>query len=357
MKDPHFIPPNVYLDRSFAQLRGWIEDKRPTSVVVIMDRMTERHCLPLLSPHLPPGTQFLGLSQIGEPNKTLEHAHAIWDSLDGIGMDRHGLVISLGGGTITDLGAFVASTYLRGVNSWLIPTTLLGMVDASVGGKTGVNFNGLKNRIGTFQTAQGISINPGFLGTLPPREIANGWAEHVKHRLIHSVQGVEDLLRIQPAHAEAASLESAILDSVRIKQHIVEEDPLEQNGNRKVLNFGHTIGHAFESWAMDNETDLKHGEAIAWGMRVALKMSELRPDCPGAPAGHFEEVSHYIASAVPISCPVPDAAALWALMQSDKKNVGGRVQVVLLNGFGCPVPHAEVDFEHLNAAINALTPA
>ena len=174
---------DIHVDPLFASLRQWLGDNSPTSVAVVTDPMTEKWCLSALNPHLPPGTQFLRLGQHGEKIKSLEHAHALWDSFEGMGMDRHGLVIALGGGTISDLTAFASSTYLRGVRFWLIPTTLLSMVDASIGGKTGINFRGLKNRIGTFAKPEGVSIHTDFLDTLDAREMANGWAEHIKHTL------------------------------------------------------------------------------------------------------------------------------------------------------------------------------
>ena len=348
MKAALALPPETHVDPQFKALRNWLDDHTPTSVVVVTDPLTEKCCLPLLNPHLPPGTQFLRLGQHGETIKSIEHAHALWDSFEGMGMDRHGLVIALGGGTITDLTAFASSTYLRGIDFWLIPTTLLSMVDASIGGKTGINFRGLKNRIGTFSSAVGVSIHTAFLDTLNAREMSNGWAEHIKHTLLSSKQALELPWERTLSDAHPDAFEAAIVHSIGIKAHIVNQDALETNGTRKTLNFGHTSGHALESWALAQSEDLKHGEAVAWGMRIALKMSELHAECPESKPGDFDGASRSLAALIPLPCVPPDAATLWEWMRSDKKNLGDQVKVVLLDGPGCPkidVTVALADFE------------
>ncbi len=346
--------PEPHIDPLFESLRKWLGQHTPTSVVVVTDPMTEKWCLPALNPHLPPGTQFLRLGQHGEKIKSIEHTHALWDSFEGMGMDRHGLVIALGGGTITDLTAFASSTYLRGVHFWLIPTTLLAMVDAAVGGKTGINFRGLKNRLGTFASPVGISIHTAFLDTLNAREMSNGWAEHIKHTLIASEEAAqlpwEDTMR----NAQPQAFEEAILYSIGIKSNIVDQDPTETKGARKTLNFGHTTGHALEAWAMGQSIDLKHGEAVAWGMRIALKLSELNESCPNCASGDFDGVSRSLMELIPLPCNVPDAPVLWEFMRSDKKNEGDQVKVVLLDGPGRPKFDQEVTLTDLEQAILQL---
>jgi 3-dehydroquinate synthase len=344
---------HVHIDPTFEALRSWIELKRPTSIVVITDQQTEKHCLPHLTPHLPPGTQFLGLAGHGESIKTLEYLHAIWDSLEGMSMDRNGLIIALGGGTVTDLVAMAAGTYMRGIPFWLIPTTLLGMVDASIGGKTGINFNGLKNRIGTFHNPEGISIHTDNLSSLDPRELRNGWAEHIKHILIHPDaldESMADTLPKLDASIPAAELSHAIATSVGIKWSTVLQDPEEKSGMRKVLNFGHTTGHALESSILGSGGDIKHGEAIAWGMRIALIISGQHASCPQVDDNTYRLVIDFLKQQVPLHCAVPDAVTLWRIMSTDKKNAGGQILMVLLDGPGNPVIDVPVTFEAFEAA-------
>ena len=355
MSGQDLFPEHIHLDARFEALRTWLDEHRPPSIVVITDRNTEKHCLPLLAPHLPPGTQFLALSSHGEAIKTLPFAHGVWDSLEGMGMDRHGLVIGLGGGTVTDLVAFTADTYMRGVHCWLIPTTVLGMVDASVGGKTGINLNHLKNRIGTFHTPDGISINPEFLSTLDDRERRNGWAEHFKHHLITSDAPLEMTGGLIDGTASGEEVMKALAYSVRSKWDVVTQDPTESTGWRKILNFGHTGGHALEGWALENGVDIKHGEAVAWGMRLALNLSILHPECPGADEAAFAPLLEFFERAFPLPGAMPDKEELWARMQTDKKNLGGRLRFVLLDGVGQPKPDLEVSRELVDSALGRMT--
>jgi 3-dehydroquinate synthase len=319
-----------------------------------MDRNTEKHCLPELNAHLPPGAQFLQMSGVGEPIKSLEHAHALWDSLDGLGVDRRGLIVALGGGTITDLAGFAAATYLRGVACWPIPTSLLAMVDASIGGKTGINFRGLKNRIGTFTMPEGVSIHPGFLETLPEREWRSGLAEHIKHMLIHAEGSLDGVERLQPHGTDWSRLEHSLALSVRIKSEIVQRDTKETEGIREHLNFGHTAGHALESWALETGQDVRHGEAIAWGMQVSLKMSEMHANCPNLGTGACDQVIALIQKVVPLPIQAPNAQVLWEYMLADKKNQSGAVHEVLLDGIGQPLSGVEIDFGAFESATAQL---
>ena len=351
---------HTHLDPTFSRLREWIDDHRPTSIAVVMDSQTERHCLPILAPHLPPGTQLLSLSGHGEDMKSLEHVHALWDSLEGMGMDRRGLIVALGGGTVTDLTAFAASTYFRGTALWLVPTTVLAMVDAAIGGKTGINFRGLKNRIGTFYTPEGISLHPEMLHTLSPREWRNGWTEHIKHLLLSKktlpeVGSDARLHRLLTNTAPGEEVASAILESVQIKSGVVSEDPTETNGRRRVLNLGHTVGHAIESWSMEHDKGIKHGEAVAFGIRVCLAMSKAHPSCPSAEDMNDAAISSFLSDQLGLDCTPPSAEVLWTLMGTDKKNAGGEIQVILLDGPGRPVEDVTLSFEEFAAAYAQVT--
>ncbi len=356
MHDPSTL---TYLDPTFDRLRQWVDDHRPTSIAVVMDSQTERHCLPLLAPHLPPGTQFLRMAGHGEGIKSLEHAHALWDSLEGMGMDRQGLILALGGGTVTDLAAFVASTHLRGTPLWLVPTTVLSMVDAAIGGKTGINFKGLKNRIGTFYSPEGISLHPQMLDTLDGREWRSGWTEHIKHLLLHdaelpSTDAASPLRRLLQGEAAQDEVATALLASVRIKSAVVSEDPFESTGRRRILNLGHTVGHALESWAMEHGEDINHGEAVAFGLRVCLAMSQAHPDCASARAMDCASCSALLQEFMPLPCAPPAADVLWALMGTDKKNARGEVQVVLLDGPGQPKEGVALTFGEFERALEQV---
>ena len=338
------------LDPQLHHLLDWIDRTRPNRLAVIMDPNTEKHCLPVVSPLLPPHTDFLRLSEAGEGIKRIEHAHALWSSLDEA-------IIGLGGGTVTDLSAFVASTYLRGVDFWLIPTTLLAMVDAAAGGKTGINLGGAKNRIGTFAHPAGISLCPEFLATLPQRQLLSGMAEHVKHiLLVHPLNEWSGRMEALPAldgPIEPKDFADLIRESVDIKESIVLQDVEETNGIRKQLNLGHTAGHALESWAMSEGLDLLHGEAVAWGLGVELAISagRLAPDTPAAAAMLALRTTLETRFPCPVSIPPPEALWEWARM--DKKNDGEAVRMVLLSEEGAPVVDQPVILEEFSAVCGA----
>ena len=345
------------LDPQLHHLLDWIDRTRPNRLAVIMDPNTEKHCLPVVSPLLPPHTDFLRLSEAGEGIKRIEHAHALWSSLDEAGYDRNSAIIGLGGGTVTDLSAFVASTYLRGVDFWLIPTTLLAMVDAAAGGKTGINLGGAKNRIGTFAHPAGISLCPEFLATLPQRQLLSGMAEHVKHiLLVHPLNEWSGRMEALPAldgPIEPEDFADLIRESVDIKESIVLQDVEETNGIRKQLNLGHTAGHALESWAMSEGLDLLHGEAVAWGLGVELAISagRLAPDTPAAATMLALRTKLETRFPCPVSIPPPEALWEWARM--DKKNDGEAVRMVLLSEEGAPVVDQPVILEEFSAVCGA----
>ena len=352
---------NPELDPHFLGVLDWIDRTKPHQLAVVMDQNTERHCLPLILPLLPPHADFLCLSQNGESIKSIENAHALWSSLDEAGFDRKGALIGLGGGTVTDLTGFVASTYLRGIEFWLIPTTLLAMVDAASGGKTGINFKGAKNRIGTFSKPSGVSLCPTFLATLPTRHLKSGLAEHVKHLLIQlSPEQVSLRLSQLPTdfqEAESEVFSSLILESIRIKEHIVNQDPKELTGFRKVLNFGHTFGHALESWAMVQGLDVLHGEAVAWGLESELSLSAARLSKNSQEASNLLAIKDQLSQIFP--CPVtpPEPRELWKWALKDKKNTGDAVLMVLLSETGATLVDQVVTEQEFALACAANTPS
>ena len=349
---PH---PTPVLDPDFAPLLAWLKARRPSRIALVMDPNTERSCLPHLVSVLPDDVDFLCLSEDGEGVKSLDNAHALWQALDRAGYDRNSVLIGLGGGTVTDLTGFVASTFMRGMDFWLIPTTLLGMVDAAIGGKTGINLQSGKNRVGTFAFPCGVSLNPDFLATLPTRQLRAGMAEHIKHILLtgdkarvdSALQAAMDALQSESPAGFAPIIE----ESAAIKMDVVSQDAQERSGHRKLLNLGHTAGHALESWALKEGHDLLHGEAVAWGLRFALALSADRLDQDSPEALWMLSVAEGFKHQ--LSCPVtpPSADVLWEWAVRDKKNHGREVLIVLLAGPGQPQFDQRVRFEEFERAV------
>ena len=254
----------------------------------------------------------------------------VWTQLGNGGGTRHSLMVNLGGGMITDLGGFAASTFKRGIKYINIPTTLLSMVDASVGGKTGINFNGLKNEIGVFNSPQRVIIDTEFLRTLDYENICSGYAEMLKHGLISDVESYAELLDFDLDKVDYAHLAQMVGKSVAVKERVVEEDPFE-HGIRKALNLGHTAGHAFESWALSRKPYL-HGYAVAWGLICELYLSCTKT---GFPTDKMRQTVQFIKryyGVLPITCD--DYEELYEYMTHDKKNTAGIINFTLLGGIG-----------------------
>ena len=236
---------------------------------VLTDEHTQRLCLPSLkeSGLLKDAVEIcIGAEDV---HKTLETLASVWMALSTQGATRHSLLINLGGGMVTDLGGFAAATFKRGISYINIPTTLLAMVDASVGGKTGINFNGLKNEIGAFAPANSVLIETEFLRTLDTHNFFSGYAEMLKHGLISNTAHWAELLNFDSSSIDYAALKQLVGQSVQVKEDIVEQDPFE-HGIRKALNLGHTVGHAFESMALAENRPVLHGYAVAWGIVCEL---------------------------------------------------------------------------------------
>ena len=267
----------------------------------------------------------------GEENKKLASVELIWRFLSNSSADRRSLLINIGGGMLTDLAGFAASTFKRGIDFINIPTTLLSQVDASVGGKTGFNFNGLKNEIGTFREPQTVLIHTPFLRTLDVYNFISGYAEMIKHGLIYSPDHLEELMSFDTANIDYGILKEMIRHSVEIKEYFVLNDPTEKN-IRKALNFGHTAGHAIESLAMEQNRPVLHGYAVAWGMVAELFLSE--ENC-GIPSSDVSRISGFIKNLYG-SFPLQedDFQKIWELMLHDKKNEGDRINFTLLSGIG-----------------------
>jgi 3-dehydroquinate synthase len=262
-----------------------------------------------------------------ENNKKIESVALIWEFLSKNGADRKSLLINIGGGMLTDLAGFAASTFKRGIDFMNIPTTLLSQVDASVGGKTGINFNGLKNEIGTFQEPVAVIIDTGFLKTLDHENFLSGFAEMIKHGLIYNPGHLEELKQINLDNIDYEKMQEMIRQSVEVKEYFVSSDPTEQN-IRKALNFGHTAGHAFESLAMEQKRPVLHGFAVAWGIIVELLLSVKK--CGYNEKECIELVSWLkkIYGNFPVTAV--DFDRIHELMTHDKKNDSGNINFTLL---------------------------
>lgn len=300
-------------------------------IFILTDQTTHDMCLPKLQNFLClKGAQSIVI-KAGDTNKTLDSLAEVWTALSQGGATRHSLMINLGGGMVTDLGGFAASTFKRGIDFINIPTTLLAMVDASVGGKTGINFGGLKNEIGVFSDSKFVIINTQFLDTLDHDNICSGYAEMLKHGLISDNKHWAELVGFNLSQPDLAQLQRMVAESIKVKERIVTEDPHE-HGIRKALNLGHTVGHALESFAMKHGRPVLHGYAVAYGMVCELYLSARKT---GFPTDKMHQTVRFILDhygRLPYTCD--DYPELLELMRHDKKNTSGIINFTLLGGIG-----------------------
>ena len=300
---------------------------------VLVDEHTLGHCYPVVLNTV----KRLREAEIieiesGEGNKNIDVCRNIWSTLSALGADRQSLLINIGGGVIGDMGGFAAATFKRGISFINIPTTLLAQVDASVGGKLGIDLDSLKNEVGVFGDPAGVFIHPGFLQTLPPRQLLSGLAEVIKHTII-SDKKYWKLVRDEfKGEGRDPDWERIILRSVEIKNDIVKRDPKER-GVRKALNFGHTIGHALESWSLEGGgAELLHGEAVAVGMVCEAWLSALK--C-GLDKSLLGEITSFILHTFrSVKLEPFDDLRLVELMKHDKKNSRGKINFTLVSGIG-----------------------
>lgn len=320
---------SIFFENSLQQLKVFLAENHYSKIFFLVDSNTEKYCLPLLKERLPDLLDFDIIElDPGEENKNIDFCIGIWKMLLDFNADRNSLLINLGGGVVTDMGGFAASTFKRGIDFVNIPTTLLSQVDASVGGKTGIDMDGIKNIIGTFAQPKAIFIEPEFLKTLDKRQLRSGFAEIIKHGLIYNADLFEDLRNSEPENISP----EIIHRSVDIKNIIVSQDPFEK-GLRKILNYGHTIGHALESLSLQHDqTPLLHGEAIAIGFICEAFLSNKINGLSGA---ELKTISETILRIFP-KYPVEKTAypELIKLMMHDKKNSQEQISFSLLNKIG-----------------------
>ena len=347
-------------------LPAWLQQHDYSQIFIVTDDNIREHSLPLLwqktglSPKIP-----LVIVPTGELHKTLATCEYIWQAMFAARLDRKALVVNLGGGVIGDMGGFCAATFKRGVDFIQIPTTLLAMTDAAIGGKLGIDFQGIKNAVGVFRNPAAVFVDPAFLHTLPARELRSGFAEVVKHALI-GAPGLWETIRAMQANQltpDSTDWHDLLCASIAVKVRVVTEDPLEK-GLRALLNYGHTIGHAIESYFLHTEHPLTHGEAVAIGMICEGPLTppptpplKGRGDVEGGVEYNLthstEDVAVYSTSPLPFRGgvgggvggdgvssvilrhfghrPIPESSfpALWELMLQDKKNTSGAVRIAV----------------------------
>lgn len=337
----------VFFEDNLASLQSFILEGEYSNVLILVDLNTNDHCLPILQAAISDIVDY-DIIEVdpGEENKNIDFCIGIWKTMLDFGADRKALMINLGGGVVTDMGGFAASTYKRGIDFIQIPTTLLAQVDASVGGKTGIDLDNFKNIIGTFAQPKAVFISSKFLESLDARQLCSGFAEVIKHGLIQD----ENLFhRCQQTTIEELGAE-IVYDSVMIKNRIVLEDPTENN-IRKILNFGHTIGHAVEGYSLANDQNpLLHGEAVAIGMLceafLSTQFGTLAKD-------ELHEIEQYLLRVYPYyTIPAAMDEELFRLMRNDKKNESKQIGFALLNKIGDCTYNKYIEEEGIRAALD-----
>lgn len=316
------------LERSLGQA---LEKCPHDRLFILTDEHTHRLCMPRMKevPCLKDAVEItIGAEDV---HKTLETLSCVWQALSEKGASRHSLLINLGGGMVTDLGGFAAATFKRGFAYINIPTTLLAMVDASVGGKTGINFNGLKNEVGVFAPADSVLIETEFLRSLDERNFFSGYAEMLKHGLISDTEHWAELLNFNTYAIDYIYLKQLVGRSVQVKEEIVEQDPFE-HGIRKALNLGHTVGHAFESLALAQDRPVLHGYAVAWGLVCELYLSHIKT---GFPKEKMRQTIQFVKENYgTFAFDCKQYEQLYAFMLHDKKNTAGVINFTLLKEIG-----------------------
>ncbi len=335
----------IHIGSVRVALAQWLAQQTYSSLFLVVDQNTRRYCMPLLEDQLHGKVHVIEVAA-GERHKNLQSCTTIWQQMMQAGADRQSLCINLGGGVIGDMGGFCAATFKRGLRFVQVPTTLLSMVDASIGGKLGVDFEGVKNSIGLFCDPAAVFIDPVFLNTLPARELRSGFAEVIKHTLIADSAQWQQLQQVRTL--EKVDWPAFLLPSLNIKRRIVMADPLERH-IRKALNFGHTIGHAIEAQRLQTKQPLLHGEAIAIGMICEAWLST---ELCGLSQSNREAITSYVLhhfGKVELDSGQLDN---WlGLMKKDKKNRGRAINCSLLSAIGEPAIDQICTENRIKAAI------
>ena len=333
-----------------GELKKFVLNFHENKIFMLTDENTYKYCLPKLDSELTKNFNIYTIKS-GEENKNIDTLSKIWEFLTKEGADRKSLLINLGGGMLTDIGGFAASTFKRGIEFINIPTSLLGQVDASCGGKTGINFAGLKNEIGIINQAQTVLIDSIFLQTLEKTEFLSGFSEMIKHSLIADKEYYEELLSFDLSKKELdrKKLNYLIEKSVIIKYKITEHDPFEK-GIRKALNFGHTFGHAFESLSHEQNKPLKHGQAVAQGMICELFLSNKKKSFP---IMKLLDISGKIMSIFEkFEFETTDFEKIINFILHDKKNTNSQINCTLLSELGIVEIDQKISESEIKEALN-----
>ncbi len=332
-------------DSAWDAFRAWLAQEKFSQIITLVDTNTLVHCLPYLQQQVEEKIHPLVIPA-SESEKKLDTAAYLWRAMMANKVDRHALLINLGGGVVTDMGGFVASTFKRGISFAHIPTTLLGMVDAAIGGKTGIDLDYSKNIVGTFAPADTLVIDPAFLETLPLEDKRSGFAEMLKHGLVQDVSLWSDLSGMPGIDTVDIDM---ILRAGAIKRCIVDQDPHEK-GIRKILNFGHTLGHAIESWALQSSMAIRHGEAVAAGM---LLESWLSLTHNGLSWEDWTDIRRTIQRFFPpLDFRTVDPEGCLPYIFQDKKNRAGTIRCVMLRRPGQAEWDIEVTAEQVRTALS-----
>lgn len=327
------------------EIFSFLKERKYSSVLVLTDENTTKHCYPVIQEHLP-SVHTLFQIKSGEENKNLETCSAIWQAMTDAKLDRHSVMIIIGGGVLGDMGGFCAATYKRGIDFILIPTTLLAQADASIGGKLGIDFNHYKNHIGVFKEPVLTLLNSEFLRTLPYGELRSGFAEVVKHALISDEALLEEILS-KTLYDQPWDI--LLRQSAEFKFSVIKEDPYEK-GLRKILNAGHTVGHALESYFLAAGNKILHGEAIAAGLiaegHIAVSKNLLQEVA-------FRKITHYILSVFgKLNFQEEAIREIAELCTQDKKNKGNSILCVLPDGIGRAKWDVEISTDEIEACLS-----
>ena len=322
-----------HIDALQQHLQDLLQAYDSAQIFVLCDQNSRQHCLPILAschPVFAQETQIICLPA-GDEHKNIHSLSQVWQALSQGQATRKALLINVGGGMISDLGGFAAATFKRGIDVINIPTTLLSCVDAALGGKTGINFNGLKNEVGAFYPAKAVIIYSRFFQTLDYANRRSGYGEMLKHGLLSSQEHWNEVLSLDLNNCQSESFGQAVLHSMLVKEKIVAQDPKEE-GLRKALNLGHTIGHAFESLSHHRQEPVPHGYAVAWGLICELYLSTKLLGFPHAPLQEAIYSIKELYGAYHFTCD--DYPYLLESMHHDKKNCDRAIRFALLSDVG-----------------------